>query len=598
MNGTTADQADRHSDIPALTSARGWFWRVLWRLRAHYLHVVVATLVINLLSLAVSLYVMNVYDRVVPNRTYDTLWVLTIGTMLALGFEFSARTLRGWLVDSAGRRADREIADGLFARLLSIRLAARPASSGAFVSNLRDFEAIRDVLTSATLTTLVDLPFVLLFVGVIFAIAPPLALAPLVALVAVLLVAGLAQFPLARLIRSSMKDASQRQGLAVEAVEGLETLKACNASGLVQGRWARLTESVSRASMRSRVVSGLVVNLTSTASQLVTVATVVVGVHLIHAGSLSLGGLIAAVILAGRAIAPVGQVATLAVRLQQARSAFAGLQVLLDKPVERDDDRQYVTMPTARGALSVERVTFAHDARGPGLFDRLDLAVRPGEKVAIVGRSGSGKSTLLRLAAGLYEPLSGSVRLDGIDLRQIDPTDLRQRVCLLPQDPRLFVGTLRENLEFARSDQPPDDGLLVSVLQQFGLDELIAAHPRGLDMLLGEDGQGLSGGQRRLVALARVALRDPMVVLLDEPTAGLDQHSEDKVLRALADWGAGRTMLVVTHRPRLLELVDRIVVVERGRVAMDGARAAVVEQLTRGIAVPGVPSREASRVHH
>jgi ATP-binding cassette, subfamily C, bacterial LapB len=578
-------QEDRHSEIPAVRDAGAWFWRALWRLRAHYVHVVAATLVINLLALALSLYVMNVYDRVVPNRTYETLWVLTTGVLLALGFEFIARTLRGWLVDAAGREADRDIGNALFARLLSIRLAARPASSGALVSNLRDFESIRDVLTSATLTALVDLPFVLLFVAVIFAISPALALAPLVALVAVLAVAALAQLPLSRLIRATMKEASRRQGLAVEAVEGLETLKACDAEHPMRLRWSWLTEAVSTTAMRSRVLSQAVVNLTMTLSQLVTVATVVVGVHLIHAGALTLGGLIAAVILSGRAIAPVGQVATLAVRLQQARSAFAGLQALIDKPVDRDPARRYLRMPAARGAIALDRVSFSHDPQGPTLFEQLSLGVAPGEKVAILGRNGSGKSTLLRLAAGLYEPSAGLVRIDGIDARQVDPSDLRARVALLPQAPRLFLGTLRENLELAFGDLPVDDLKLLTVLQRFGLDEMVASHPRGLDMPLGEDGLGLSGGQRQLVALARIALREPSVVLLDEPTGGLDQQAEDRVLRALAGWAAGRTLVLVTHRPKLLELVERVVVLERGKVLLDDRRDRVIEQLSRGVPV-------------
>jgi ATP-binding cassette, subfamily C, bacterial LapB len=578
--------ADLRSDIPALRSARGWFWKVLWSLRGHYVHVALATVVINLLSIAISLYVMNVYDRVVPNRTYDTLWVLTIGTALALTFEFLARTLRGWLVDSAGRRADMEISSGLFARLLSIRLIGKPPSSGAFVSNLRDFEAIRDVLTSATLTALIDLPFVLLFVAVIFMIAPPLAIAPLLALVLVILIGALVQAPLARLIRVSMREGSQRHGMAVEAVEGLETLKVNNAYRHMQQRWQWFTESVADASMRSRTLSGLVVNLTGTISQLVTVSTVLVGVYLIHDGLLTLGGLIASVILAGRAIAPVSQVATLAVRLQQARAAFDGLQALIDKPIEREPDRNYLSLPLARGELCLSRVDFAHDPNGAGLFRGLNLAIKPREKVAILGRTGSGKSTLLRLAAGLYLPSSGSVTIDGIDSRQVDPAELRNVVGLLPQDSRLFLGTLRENLELARGDQPADDARLLSVLRTFGLEPFIAAHPRGLDMQLGEDGLGLSGGQRRLVALARLALRDPRVVLLDEPTSGLDQTTEQMLIKALAEWARDRTLIVVTHRPQLLELVDRIVVLDQGRVVIDGPRSAVVEQLSRGVSVP------------
>lgn len=587
--------ADLRSDIPAIRDARAWFWAVLWRLKGHYVHVALATLVTNLLSLAISLYVMNVYDRVVPNRTYETLWVLTLGTALAMLFEFAARMLRGWLVDAAGKRADLEIAGGLFARLLSMRLEGKPASSGAFVSNLRDYESIRDVLTSATLTALVDLPFVLLFLAVIFVIAPPLAWVPIGAIVLVLL-AGLAvQAPLARAIRASMKDGSQRQGLAVEAVEGLETLKVNNAYRFAQQRWQWFSESVAATSMRSRHLSSLVIHFTALVSQAVTVVTVVWGVYLIHAGQLSLGGLIGVVILGGRAIGPLGQVAQLAVRLQQARSAFDGLQALVDRPLEREPDRSYLALAAPRGELGFAGVDFSHDRNGPSLFRGLDLQVAPGEKVALLGRTGSGKSTLLRLAAGLYAPTAGMVRIDGIEARQLDPAELRSVVGLMPQAPRLFLGTLRENLDLARSDRVADDARLVTVLRLLGLDAMIARHPRGLDMQLGEDGGGLSGGQKQLVALARLMLRDPRIVLLDEPTTGLDQTTERSVIAALADWTRERTVVIATHRPAVIELVDRIVVLEAGRVILDAPRAAALEQLARGITVQAI-DREANRV--
>ena len=580
---------DMRSEIPARRNARAWFWRVLWGLRHYYAHVALATLLVNLLSIAVSLYVMNVYDRVVPNRTYETLWVLTIGTVGALVFDFAARTLRGWLVDIAGKRADMEISSGLFQRLLGIQLIQKPASSGAFVSNLRDFEAIRDVLTSATLTALIDLPFFLLFVAVIASIAAPLAIVPLVAIALVVIVGALVQAPLARSIRDSMKEGSQRQGLAVETVEGLETLKVNNAQAHAQQRWEWFTETVALASMRSRILSNLVINATSTMQQLATVATVVIGVYLIHGGLLSMGGLIGAVILCGRAIAPLAQVAGLAVRIQQARTAFDGLQALMDKTSERDPERGYLSLQSVRGDLAFAGVDFSHDPQGSTLFRGLNLSIRAGERVAILGRTGSGKSTLLRLAAGLYTPSAGLVTLDGIDLRQIDAADLRARIGLLPQDARLFLGSLRENLDMARSDRAHDDDRLVEVLRQFGLDRFIAQHPRGLDMPLGEDGLGLSGGQKRLVCLARMALRDPAVALLDEPTSGLDPGTEQQILRSIAQWarsGRERTLVLVTHRPQVLEIVDRIIVVEQGRIVVDGPRAGVVEQLQKGITVP------------
>ncbi len=581
---------DLRSELPARRNARAWFWRVLWGLRPFYLHVALATLLVNVLSIAVSLYVMNVYDRVVPNRTYDTLWVLTIGTTGALFFDFLARNLRAWLIDIAGKRADIEISSGLFQRLLSINLIEKPVSSGSFVSNLRDFESIREVLTSATLTALVDLPFFLLFIAVIAMIAPPLAIVPVVAMVLVVIVGALAQRPMARHINDAMKESSQRQGLAVEAVEGLETLKANNALGYVQQRWEWYTATIATASTRGRLISNLVINAGSTIQQMATVATVVIGVYLIHDGRLSMGGLIGAVILGGRAIAPLAQLSGLAVRLQQSRAAFDGLQAVMDKSTERDPDRTYLSVPGARGDLVFREVDFAHSQEGMPLFRGLNLTIRAGERVAILGRTGCGKSTLLRLGAGLYTANSGIVTLDGIDTRQIDPAELRAAVGLLPQDARLFLGTLRENLDMARADRVVDDAKLIDALRSFGLERFVAQHPRGLDMFLGEDGQGLSGGQKRLVTLARMALRDPAVALLDEPSSGLDPNTEKQVLQSLARWAASserpRTLVIVTHRPQIMEIVDRVIVMEAGSIILDAPREQAMQALSRGISIP------------
>ena len=382
--------------------------------------------------------------------------------------------------------------------------------------------------------------------------------------------------------------------MAVETVEGLETLKVNNALGHMQQRWEWYTGTVALSSMKARNLSNFVITATSTIQQMCTVGTVVIGVYLIHAGSLSMGGLIGAVILCGRSIAPLAQVAGLAVRVQQARAAFSGLQAMMDKELEREPDRTYLSLAHPKGAIAMNSVDFSHDANGPTLFKNLNLQIRAGEAVAILGRTGSGKSTLLRLAAGIYKPDNGIVTFDGIDMRQIDPAELRAAVGLVPQDSRLFLGTLRENLEMARSDQHTGDEELIKALKAFGLDQMIANHPRGLDMQLGEDGMGLSGGQKRLVTLARLALRDPTVALLDEPTSGLDPSTERAVLDSLKQWSLQpvdanqqqrRTLVVVTHRPQVLEIVDRVIVVEGGRILVDGPREAVMQQLAKGITV-------------
>lgn len=576
-------EQDNRSELPEYTMGKAWFWKVIWRFRRYYYQVIVATVLINVLALIGSLYVMNVYDRVIPNRAYETLWVLSIGVLLANLFEFLARTVRARLTDVAGKKADLIISSAIFRRVMQIDLSQKPASSGSYANNLREFESVRDFMTSASLLTLVDLPFVILFVVVMFVIAGPLALVPLLT-IPIVVAAGLAaQRPLAQSINASMREGSQRQGLAVEAIEGIETLKTNNASNWAQQRWERYTASTAAASMKQKDISNLVMNFATLVQQANTVFLVLYGTYLIHnenvEARITMGALIATVILSGRALAPLAQVASLMIRFQQARTALQGLNSVVERKIERDPQRSYISPTHIKGDLAFDNVSFQYMEKGPMACKDMKFHVRAGERVGVLGRIGSGKSTMLRLAAGLYEPRQGHVLLDGIDIRQIDPNDVRTHVSLLGQQPRLFLGTLRENLELGRMDRLSTDEDLLAALRRFGLDRMVQGHPQGLNMPLGEDGHGLSGGQKQLVGLTRLTLRDPKVVLLDEPTSGLDQMSETFALRAMADWCKGRTLIVVTHRPQVLSIVDRIIVIEGGQVVMDGPRDAVLQRL-------------------
>ncbi|MDO4643035.1 MAG: type I secretion system permease/ATPase [Cardiobacteriaceae bacterium] len=577
-------EKDVRSELPEYELPKGWFWRVIWRFRRYYYQVIIATFMINFLALVSSLYVMNVYDRVIPNKSMETLWVLSIGVTLAIFFEFIAKLIRGHLTDIAGKKADLIISAALFRRVMQLRMADKPASSGSYANNLRDFESVRDFMTSASLLAFVDMPFFLLFITVMHMVAGQLAVVPLSIIPVVILAGAFAQFPLARSINESMRESSQRQGLAVEAIEGVETLKVNNAFSWAQRRWDFYTAKTAASSIKTRDISNFVTSFSAAVQQLNTVILVVYGTYLIHAENvhnrITMGALIACVILSGRALGPVGQIAGLAVRFQQARLALQGVNNITKRPIERHADRQYITLDHPQGKIEFENTTFAYGKEGKRVLDNLSLTVKAGEKVAILGRIGSGKSTLLKLAAGLYEPQNGMVSLDDVDERQIDPYFLRSEVALLAQAPRLFLGTLRENLDLARSDGFYSDEILLNALKRFGLERLIQSHPHGLDMQLGENGAGLSGGQQQIVSLARLTLRNPRVVLLDEPTSGLDQNTEQQVLRALADWVRGRTMIVVTHRPQILMLVDRIIVMEQGQIVMDGPKQAVLDRLS------------------
>ena len=576
--------ADTRSELPEYDMMpKAWFFKVIWRFKKYYYQIILSTFIINFLALVSSLYVMNVYDRVIPNKAYQTLWVLSIGVVLAISFEFIAKMMRAYLTDVAGKKADLIISSALFRRVMNIKLQNRPASSGSYANNLRDFESVREFMTSASLLTLVDLPFLLLFIVVIWIIGGLLAIVPLVIIPIVIIVSLLVQYPFARFINESMRESSQRQGLSVEAIEGIETLKTNNAMNWAQKRWDFFTAKSAASSIKVKNTANFLANFTTAMQQLNTVFLVVVGTYLIHSNSpdnkITMGALIASVILSGRALAPLGQVAGLAIRFQQARLALKGIDNIIERPTDRDPERNYITFDLTLGNLKFDKVTFAYTKEKDSL-DQFSLTINAGEKVGILGKIGSGKSTALKLAAGLYEPTKGSVTLDDIDLRQIDPNFLRSQVLLLEQNPRLFLGTLRENLDLARMDGFSGNQKLLEALARFGLLDLIRSHPRGLDMPLGENGLGLSGGQKQIIALARMSMRNPQVALLDEPTTGLDYISEIHALQAISDWAKNKTLVIVTHRPQVLQIVDRIVVIDDGKVVMDGPRGEILQLLT------------------
>ncbi|MFC0309347.1 type I secretion system permease/ATPase [Gallibacterium melopsittaci] len=575
---------DIRSELPEYALPKTWFFKIIWRFKKYYYQVILATFIINSLALISSLYVMNVYDRVIPNQAYETLWVLSIGVVIAIFFEFMAKMIRGHLTDIAGKKADLIISSMLFRRVMALRLQDRPASSGSYANNLRDFESVREFLTSASLLTIVDLPFLILFIGVIALIGGKLALVPAIIIPTVIIIGIFAQFPLAKAINESMRESSQRQGLVVEAIEGIETIKNNNAMSWAQKRWDYYTAKSSYSSIKVKDTSNFVINIMIALQQLNTVILVIVGTYLIHSDDttsrITMGALIASVILSGRALAPLGQIAGLATRFQQAWTALKGVDSIVSKPIDKSTDRDYISLKQVSGHLQFKNVSFKYQQDSQLALDDFNLTIRPGEKVAILGKIGSGKSTALKLGVGLYVPTTGNITLDGINLQQLDPYFLRNQVLLLEQNPRLFLGTLRENLDIGRMDSFPSDQILLQSLKRFGLLELIQSHPRGLDMQLGENGMGLSGGQKQAVALARMTLKDPKVVLLDEPTTGLDQFHEQQALIGLAQWLQNRTLVVITHRPQVLQLVDRIVVVDNGKVIMDGPKEAVLKKLS------------------
>ncbi len=570
---------------PMQGAAFDWFWGTLWRFRHFYVESMLATVVANILALASVFFTMNVYDRVVPTQAYASLWTLAIGTLVAAVLEYVMRWLKARLVDLGGKRADLAINATLLREIMSIRLEHRPQSIGIFSSSMKDFEALRDFFSSASLVVLADLPFVLVFILLIAIVGGPLAWVPALAVPVVLLLAWWVQKPLMVAMRENMKESGDKQSVLVEAVLNLELLKAHNAEGYLQRRWEQSNLAGADSYRKIRSLSNAVTGFISTLSQVATVVTVVWGVYLIHANQLTLGGLIACVILLGRAISPLGSVMGLAARFQQARTALETLDGLIKRPRDREVGKRYVVPEQVQGRIEAMDLEFAYpgESRVP-VIRRLNMTVEAGSHMGLLGRVGSGKSTLIRLMAGLYDPLGGSVRVDGIDMRQLDPAELRARIGYVSQDPQLFMGTLRENLIL--SDSWISDAKIVQVLQTLDMYNMVAAHPKGLDMPLTEAGGGLSGGQRQLVTLARLMLRDPAIVFMDEPTANMDQNTEARVIAVLGQWLQGRTLVLSTHRTQLLEWVDRIAVMDAGQCLLEGPKAEMIEKLSKGITVP------------
>ncbi len=574
-------RGDQRAEEEIAAPPRSWFWGTLWRFKRYYAETMVAALMINVLTIATSLFVMNVYDRVLPNNAEATLWVLAAGVAIAVGFEFVARTLRGYLLDVVGKKIDLLLASQLFRQALGMRMEARPASAGAFASNLREFEGLRDFFTSATLTTLTDLPFVFLFAWIISLIGGPIAYVPLLA-IPLLLIAGLvAQIPLASLMRRHLTESAAKHGILVEAVEGVETLKTLSAEGAMQRRWENYTALTAQTAMRSRFISSLVVNFTLLIQQAVTILMVVWGAYRIADGVLTVGGLVACTILSSRALAPLGQLAGLLTRYQHSRAALMALNRIMALPTERPAGRSFLHRPVLRGQIEFANVGFSYPRTRIEVLRGVSFRIQAGEHVAILGRVGSGKSTLLRLMMGLYQSGSGSVLLDGTDLQQIDPADLRRNVGYVSQDARLFYGTLRENVTLGAP--LAEDEAILDATRIAGLDRLVSGHPLGFDLLVGERGEGLSGGQKQSVALTRALLLAPPVFLLDEPTSAMDHNTEQALIAHFKTFMKGRTLVIATHKPAMLDLVDRLIVLDGGKVVADGPRHAILQTLTQAV---------------
>ncbi|MFG6179521.1 type I secretion system permease/ATPase [Halomonas sp. THAF12] len=561
---------------------RHWFWGVIRENRRLYRDVIAGSVVINIFALAMPLFVLNVYDRVVPNHATETLWVLAVGAFVVLGFDLALRLMRSAFVDLAASRADVKLSSTLMSQVLGLRMEARPASTGSFASMLQSFESVRAFIGSATVVGLVDLPFVLMFAAIIALIGPALVIPVLVGVAFVLLYALSAQGKLHELSQASQEASGRRNATLVESISQLETLKALRGESRVQGIWERASAFLSRTNAQLRLVGSSVTSVAQWAQHSVAVVIIIIGVYLIVDGELTQGGLIAAYMLSSRAMAPVSQAAALLSQYHQASTALEALDGMMALPVERSEGQSFIDRPIVRGDLALEHASFRYPDEQRDALRDVSLSIKAGEKVAVLGRVGCGKTTLHKLLLGLYEPTSGGVRLDGVDIRQFEPAQLRRHFGYVPQDVTLFQGTLRDNIIAGAGNDRIDDQSLLRAIRLSGLGSLVDSHPSGLDLEVGERGQRLSGGQRQQVAIARALIHDPPIFLFDEPSSAMDHSSEEALKGHLKEAIDGKTMIVITHRTSLLPLVDRIVVLDGGKAVADGPRDKVLEALRTG----------------
>lgn len=572
-----ADAARAGPDAVPDHAPQAWFWGVIRQCWPVYGEVLVASLLLSLFALVMPLFTMNVYDRVVPNHALETLWALAVGVGLVLLFEFAMRMLRGYFVDLAGKRIDVTVSATVFEKVLSIEMKSRPASVGSLSSQLQEFESVRDFLTSATITTLIDLPFAAVFIAAMFWVGGPLAWVPLLTVPLVLGLSLALQGPLSRAVRASSACAAQRQAALVETLVGLETIKTTGAEGVAQRQWEQVVGQMARLALRSRWLSACVINAALFAQQAATLAVVVIGVYLIADDRLTMGGLIACTILAGRALAPLSQMAGLTTRYHQARTALAGIERTMALPVERPPGKHFLHRPPLRGEIEFRAVSFRYPGRDGVALDGVSFRIASGERVGLIGRIGSGKTTIEKLILGLYPPDAGSVLVDGAEVRQLDPAALRRGIGHVPQDVMLFSGTVRDNIVIGAPWA--DDAAVLRAARLGGVSDFIERLPEGYDLRLGERGEGLSGGQRQAIAIARAELLQPPVLLLDEPSSAMDNRSEEQFKARLAAALGERTLLLVTHRGSLLSLVDRLIVMDQGRIVADGPKAEVLNAL-------------------
>ncbi|MCC4855852.1 type I secretion system permease/ATPase [Vibrio lentus] len=557
-----------------------WFWSTIWESKNIYRDVLIASILINVFAIAAPMFTRLVYDKVVPNLAFETLWVLASGIFVVFLFDLLLKLMRSYFIDVAGKKSDILISSKLFSKVLGIRMEAKPASVGAFAKNLQEFESIREFFTSATIGSLIDLPFALMFLALIWLMAGNLVFVPVVGVVVLIIYALLIQGPLRRTIEEGSRLASQKYANLIESLAGLETVKLFSAQSQFQFRWEEAVAHMANWNIKSRRITDSIQNTAGFVQQSTNVGMIIFGVYLIAEGELTMGGLIAATMLSGRAIGPLVQLSLLSTRYNQAKSSMTLIEQVMSMPDEQEEGKRYIHRPIIQGRIALDKVTFHYPDSPVASVRDLSLTITPGEKVAIIGRIGSGKTTLERLIMGLYKPTEGHVRIDDTDMEQLHHVDVRRNIGCVPQDSNLFYGSVRDNITLGRP--LVDDRDVMDAANRAGVTAFTQQDPAGLERQVGEGGGLLSGGQRQAIAIARAFLGRPPVLLMDEPTSAMDNRSEMHIKHQLSQLLPSETLILITHKTSMLDIVDRVIVMEKGSIIADGPKAQVLSDLKQG----------------
>ncbi|CAH6866410.1 ABC transporter, transmembrane region:ABC transporter:Peptidase C39, bacteriocin processing [Vibrio chagasii] len=571
---------DERSPEVLKTRKGHWFWSTIWESKNIYRDVLIASILINIFAIAAPMFTRLVYDKVVPNLAFETLWVLASGIFVVFLFDLLLKLMRSYFIDVAGKKSDILISSKLFSKVLGIRMEAKPASVGAFAKNLQEFESIREFFTSATIGSLIDLPFALMFLALIWLMAGNLVFVPVAGVVILIIYALLIQGPLRRTIEEGSRLASQKYANLIESLAGLETVKLFSAQSQFQFRWEEAVAHMANWNIKSRRITDSIQNTAGFVQQSTNVGMIIFGVYLIAEGELTMGGLIAATMLSGRAIGPLVQLSLLSTRYNQAKSSMTLIEQVMSMPDEQEEGKRYIHRPIIQGHIALDKVTFHYPDSPVASVRDLSLTITPGEKVAIIGRIGSGKTTLERLIMGLYKPTEGHVRIDDTDMDQLHHVDVRRNIGCVPQDSNLFYGSVRDNITLGRP--LVDDRDVMDAANRAGVTAFTQQDPAGLERQVGEGGGLLSGGQRQSIAIARAFLGRPPVLLMDEPTSAMDNRSEMHIKHQLNQLLPSETLILITHKTSMLDIVDRVIVMEKGCIIADGPKAKVLSDLKQG----------------